>query len=79
MSQLNCHVFESPVGWIGLIGTTKGLQRLSLKPTLSEVMEDLGDDVEQATSDPDSFAAGQERLARKSSRLWTNNLVRVDR
>ena len=64
MSQLNCHVFESPVGWIGLIGTTKGLRRLSLKPTLSEVMEDLGDAVERATPDPDSFAAGQECLTR---------------
>ncbi len=64
MSQLKCHVFESPLGWIGLIGTSQGLRRLSLKPTLSEVMEDLGDAVEQATAAPDSFTAEQECLAR---------------
>jgi O-6-methylguanine DNA methyltransferase len=64
MNQLKSHLFESPMGWIGLVGTEHGLRRLCLKPTLSEVMEDLGEDVEQATADPKAFTNEQDCLAR---------------
>jgi methylated-DNA-[protein]-cysteine S-methyltransferase len=52
------------MGWIGLAGTEGGLRRLCLKPTLSEVMEDLGEDFSQATADPEAFTGEQDCLAR---------------
>ncbi|MDA0734485.1 MAG: methylated-DNA--[protein]-cysteine S-methyltransferase [Chloroflexi bacterium] len=64
MSQLKSHIFESPMGWIGLVGTDQGLRRLSLKPTLPEVLEDLGEDVELATADPKAFTHEQDCLTR---------------
>ncbi|HEU0020935.1 MAG TPA: methylated-DNA--[protein]-cysteine S-methyltransferase [Dehalococcoidia bacterium] len=64
MSQLKSHIFESPVGWIGLVGTERGLRRLCLKPTLSAVMEDLGEDVDQAAADPMAFTKEKDCLAR---------------
>jgi O-6-methylguanine DNA methyltransferase len=64
MSQLKSHIFESPLGWIGLLGTEHGLRRLSLKPTLSEVIEELGESVEQAVADPKAFTLEQDCLAK---------------
>ena len=64
MSQLKSHIFESPLGWIGLLGTEHGLRRLSLKPTLSEVIEELGESVEQAVADPKAFILEQDCLAK---------------
>lgn len=64
MTRLKSHLFESPLGWIGLLGTEKGLRRLCLKPTLTELMEDLGESVEKALPDADCFAAAQECLER---------------
>lgn len=64
MSKLKSHLFESPLGWVGLAGTEGGLRRLCLKPTPSEVIEDLGEDFSQATADPEAFAGEQECLSR---------------
>ena len=48
MSQWRYDLFQTPVGWIGLLASDKGLRRLSLKPTPQEVMEELGPEVEGA-------------------------------
>ena len=62
MSRYKYHLFESPMGWVGLLGSVDGLCRLSLKPTPQEALEELGDAVEQATSDPSTFAWAQSCL-----------------
>ena len=55
MTRLKYHLFESPVGWIGLLGTRQGLRRLSLKPTPQEVFQELGDALDNATPDPSAL------------------------
>jgi methylated-DNA-[protein]-cysteine S-methyltransferase len=40
--EFSFHLFESPMGWVGLLGSDKGLRRLTLKPTLQETLEELG-------------------------------------
>jgi methylated-DNA-[protein]-cysteine S-methyltransferase len=52
------------LGWIGLAGTENGLRRLCLKPTLPEVLEDLGEDFSGAIGDPAAFTREQDCLAR---------------
>lgn len=53
--MIKSHLFESPMGWIGLLGTERGLRRLCLKPTPQEVYEELGDDLDSATPDRSAF------------------------
>ena len=60
------HVHQLPAGWIGLVASEAGLRRATLKPTLQEVMEDLGDDADGAEHDPEHFAEVVDRLARYS-------------
>ena len=36
MTKYKYHLFQSPVGWIALLGSEKGLRCLSLKPVLQE-------------------------------------------
>lgn len=55
MNSPRYHMFESPLGWVGLLGTDRGLRRLCLKPTLQEVWEEMGNALEEAPSDPASF------------------------
>ena len=66
MNGYRYHVEQLPAGWIGLVAGEKGLRRATLKPTLQEVMEDLGGDVEGAEHDPDHFAEVVDRLVRYS-------------
>ena len=55
MSRFRYHLQQLPAGWIGLVAGNNGLRRATLKPTIQEVMEDLGGDVEEAEHDPDHF------------------------
>lgn len=55
MSQARYHIFESPMGWVGMVRETEGLKRLSLKPTVEEVLEDMGEDLRDAVDDPGGF------------------------
>ncbi len=54
MSQWRYDLFQTPVGWVGLLASDRGLRRLSLKPTPQEAMEELGPEVERATHLPSS-------------------------
>ena len=36
------HVLQSPFGWIGLLGSDKGLRRLSLRPGFQEALGGAG-------------------------------------
>ena len=64
MSQWSYDLFETPVGWIGLLASDRGLRRLSLKPTPQEAMEELGPEIEGATHLP-SFTAQIQRCLEK--------------
>ena len=55
MGSYKYHLFELSVGWVGLIGSDRGLRRVSLKPSPQEAMEGLGDDLKTATNDPASL------------------------
>ena len=37
-------IFPSPHGWVGIVGSARGLARLTLKPTPEETMESLAAD-----------------------------------
>ena len=41
MTGYKYHLYQTPPGWIGLLGTDRGLSRLSLKPAPQEVLEEL--------------------------------------
>ena len=64
MSRLHYHIFQTPMGWVGLLGTAKGLRRLSFQPTPEEALEQLGTALDTATDDPESFDGVRLRLER---------------
>lgn len=66
MTALKYHVHQLPSGWIGLVSGDKGLRRATLKPTPQEVMEDLGDDADEAENDPEAFSEIVDCLLRYS-------------
>lgn len=47
---------ESPVGWIALLGSDRGLRRLSLQPEPQEALAGLGEDAVLAEENHDAFA-----------------------
>ena len=55
MNAHKYHIIEQPVGWMGLLGTDRGLRRLSLKTTPQEALDNLGPELEQAVHEPDGF------------------------
>ena len=61
---LKCHLFETPVGWVALLGSSDGLRQLSLKPTSQEALDELGDTVSHADWDADWFIPVQQRVER---------------
>ena len=64
MTQYKYHLFQSPVGWIALLGNEKGLRRLSLKPAPQEAIEELGPELDRAVNDPSGFAEERIHLER---------------
>lgn len=66
MNGLKFHMHQFPAGWVGLLGSERGLRRASLKPTPHEVVEDLGADAEGAEEDPAFFADIVARINRYS-------------
>ena len=56
MSRYQYRLFQLPLGWVGLLGTDKGLRRLSFKPTPQEALEGLGTDLDHAIEAPESFS-----------------------
>ena len=61
---LKCHLFETPVGWVALLGSSDGLRQLSLKPTSEEALDELGDAVSHADWDADWFIPVQQCMER---------------
>lgn len=47
---------QSPVGWIALLGSNRGLRRVSLQPEPQDALAGLGDHAQLADDNPDEFA-----------------------
>jgi methylated-DNA-[protein]-cysteine S-methyltransferase len=62
--DLKYHIFESPLGWVGLVGTSQGLRRLCLKPSFQDLLDEMGDSMEIATPDPEAFPPAEACLRR---------------
>ena len=52
MSRLHYHIFQTPMGWVGLLGTAKGLRLLCVQPTPEAALERLGPVLAPATDRP---------------------------
>ena len=64
MTEVKYHLFETPVGWIALLGSSRGLQRLSLKPSPQEAMEEFGEAPQAGDSDSGWYLPMQSRVER---------------
>lgn len=62
MSQYQYHLFQVTVGWVALLGSDKGLRRLSLKPTPQEALDEIGTDLDRAVNEPASFLKVQRQV-----------------
>ena len=64
MAAQRYYMFQCSVGWVVLLGRGKGLQRLSLKPTPEEAIEDIGQELDEATLDTTWFQSVQSCVER---------------
>ena len=61
--QLNCIIFNTDLGWVGILGSAKGLLRTTLPhPSTQEIRQLLGDSINQASRSPHLFADLMQRL-----------------
>ena len=57
------HVFDTPLGWIGLLSSSKGLRRTTLpRKSPDQCVELLGSEVERATLAPERFEALEAKI-----------------
>ena len=64
MADHRYYMFQCSVGWVVLLGSEKGLRRLSLKPTPEEAIEEIGQDLDEATLDASWFQTVQSSVER---------------
>lgn len=57
-------IYPGPHGWIGMVGSDKGLCRLSMKPTPEEILEDLAEDLLSVEQDDSAFPEARKCLER---------------
>ena len=61
--QLNYIIFNTDLGWVGILGSAKGLLRTTLPhPSAQEIRQLLGDSINQASRSPHLFADLMQRL-----------------
>jgi methylated-DNA-[protein]-cysteine S-methyltransferase len=61
--QLNYIIFNTDMGWVGILGSAKGLLRTTLPhPSAQEIRRLLGDSINQASRSPRLFADLVRRL-----------------
>jgi len=54
--QPNCIIFNTDMGWVGILGSAKGLLRTTLPhPSAHEIHQLLGDSINQASRSPRLF------------------------
>ena len=74
MSGLSYHIFQVPMGWVGLLGTDRGLRRLSFQPTPEEALEQLGPALDTATDNPERF----DRVRLSLERYFQGDIAALD-
>lgn len=58
-------IFETPLGWVGLLASDKGLRRTTLpQPSTDKCLAELGREAEMAEWSPDRFEGLREKLTR---------------
>ena len=61
--QLNYIIFNTDLGWVGILGSAKGLLRTTLPhPSTQKIHQLLGDSINQASRSPHLFADLMQRL-----------------
>ena len=61
--QLDYAIFETDLGWMGVLGSAKGLRRTTLPhPSAQEIHQLFGDSINHATRSPHLFQGLMERL-----------------
>jgi len=61
--ELYYSIFNTAAGWVGILGSTAGLRRITLpRHSASEIHRLLGDSIKQAAPSPDRFQYLIERL-----------------
>ena len=61
--QLKCIIFNTDMGWVGILGSAKGLLRTTLPhPSTQEIRQLLGDSINQASRSPRLFQDLIQRL-----------------
>ena len=61
--QLKCIIFNTDMGWLGILGSAKGLLRTTLPhPSAQEIRQLPGDSINQASRSPRLFADLIQRL-----------------
>jgi len=61
--QLKCIIFNTDMGWMGILGSAKGLLRTTLPhPSAQEIRQLFGDNIKQASRSPRLFADLIQRL-----------------
>ena len=64
VSQYKYHLFQVTVGWVALLGSDKGLRRLTLKPSPQEALDEMGTDIDRAVNEPAGFRKVQAQVER---------------
>ena len=61
--QLKCIIFNTDMGWVGILGSAKGLLRTTLPhPSAQEIRQLFGDSINQASRSPRLFQDLIQRL-----------------
>jgi len=62
MQALKYDIFETPLGWVGVLASPAGVRRCALKPTPDRAFVELYPEVETARQDEAALAPVRERL-----------------
>ena len=62
MRPLNYDIFQTDLGWVGIIASELGIQRLSLRPSPQQVTEELDTHISKAIQSEDKLSAFRSKL-----------------
>ena len=62
MATFYYDIFHTPLGWMGVLASHRGIRRCTLRPTPDQAMAELGRDVERAQQDEGVLAKARKKL-----------------
>ena len=62
MARYRYDLFETPMGWMAVLVSERGVRHVSLRPTPDQCIADLGRDVEGAVQDSEGLCGLREKL-----------------